>query len=40
MIEELKKLECGTIKENVDMKKYTTYKGIIKKIQRKTYRSK
>lgn len=27
MIEELKKLECGTIKENVDMKKYTTYKA-------------
>ena len=27
MIEELKKLECGEILENVDMRKYTTYKA-------------
>ena len=27
MIEELEKLNCGIIKENVDMKKYTTYKA-------------
>ena len=26
MIEEVKKLKCGEIKENVDMRKYTTYK--------------
>ncbi len=32
MIEEVKKLKCGEIKENVDMRKYTTYKtgGIAK----------
>ena len=27
MIEELRMLECGKILENVDMKKYTTYKA-------------
>ena len=27
MIQELSKLKCGEIKENVDMKKYTTYKA-------------
>ena len=27
MLKELKKLKCGEILENVDMKKYTTYKA-------------
>ena len=27
MIKELTELKCGEIKENVDMRKYTTYKA-------------
>ena len=27
MISEVKKLKCGTVLENVDMRKYTTYKA-------------